>query len=438
MAWTRARGWACAAAIVAGVCVYYALTWKSFSAFSLAIDRCQLVFCDFQGHYYPMGQVIFQRNIPVAGFFYSPFFAILLAVFKPLALEPALVVWGGFQLLLAALLALAPRMFGIRSIPASLASLFLVLTAFPVIHNFKWGQVSVLIVLCLLAAFHLYERGRTTSAAFLFAFTISVKFFPAWFLVYFVLRRDWRFVLKCAGASLLLLVVVPAIALGPGDTLRFYKVLHAFLGLAKGHLLDANSQYFSNVVRRLGVAAAYDGTVPYHDMLERSLRFEVLLRGVGWLLAAAIAVLLYRVVRRSVPPGEPGMKASAWAFVLLSLALPFAVYTSWPHYFAYLPFCQVFLWREIARSAAGVRRRTAKLGLLVLPSVAASSVILYNILRHSHLNLGRSIPSREIYPFWGFLFFADALLCLAAWIELRGMLGRTRAIEGGPPGTVME
>lgn len=427
MAWTRTKGWASAAVIVAGVFLYYALTWKTFTGFTLAIDRCKLVFCDFQGHYYPMGQVIFQRNIPVPGFFYSPFFAILLAVLKPLSLEPALVVWGAFQTLLVALLILAPRMFGIRSIPATLASLFLVLTAFPVIHNFKWGQVSVLLVLCLLAGFYLYARGKTTLAAFLFAFTISIKFFPAWFLAYFLLRRDWRFVLKCAVASLLLLIVIPAVALGPGDTLRFYKVLHAYLGLAKNHLLDTNSQYFPNVVRRLWAAAAYDGTVPFHDMLTSSLRFEMLLRGTGYLLAAANVVLLYRMVRQSALLQELGARASAWAFVVLALALPFAVYTSWPHYFAYLPFCQVFLWREIARAGTGARRR-ATLGLLILPSIAASSVILFNLLRHTHLTLGHVIPTRAIYPCWGFLLLADVLLCLAAWLELGGMIRRARVL----------
>lgn len=430
MTWTPAKSWAGAALIVAAALAYYALTWKTFTAFNLAIDHCAHPFCDFYAHYYPMAQQIFWRNTPTPGFFYSPFFAIVLAVFKPLDLDHALVVWGVVQVVLVAGLALAPRLFGMRSPSWSLLGLGLVLIAFPVLHNFKWGQVSVLLILSLMACFLLYERGRTSWAAGFLAFAISLKFFPAFFLVYFLLRRDWRFVLDAAGMSLLFMVVIPLVLLGAGDTARYYRVLHETLNLAQNHLFDPNSQYLPNAVRRWWAAAAYDGSVEYPALLQGSLRFETPLRAAGYVLAANSVWLLFRMVRLPALMDDLGRSASTWAFVVLSLTLPLIVYTSWPHYFVYLPFCQVFLWREIARGGAAARRRALKIGLLIVPSIVASSVILFNILAHSRFNLEGAFRTRAIYAFWGCLVVADLLLLLASHLELgRRIQGAEEALS---------
>ena len=65
---------------------YYACTWHSLSNFRAAIDTCAQSFCDFSTFYYPMGEAIFRTGLPVTGFVYSPFIAILLAGFLPLGL----------------------------------------------------------------------------------------------------------------------------------------------------------------------------------------------------------------------------------------------------------------------------------------------------------------------------------------------------------------
>lgn len=415
---TARRGWALAALIVVVVLGYYALSWKSFAAFTVAIDHCNRPFCDFYAHYYPMAQEVFRTNNPVPGFFYSPFFAILLAGFKPLTVDAALLVWGILQVLLVAALVLAPRFFKVREVHFTLLHLFLVLMAFPVIHNFKWGQVSVLLVLSLLACFYFYERGNVVLAACLLAFAVSLKFFPALFAVYFAFRRDWRFLLAWAAACAAMLVGIPILAMGWDGTIRYYDVLQKSLSLAQGHVVDPNSQYLPNVVRRLWVAATFDGTVPYHRMIEESTRLQTGLQLAGYALAAANLVLLYLLARR----GDRTGKASAWGFVIIALTTPLVVHTSWPHYFVYLPFCQVFLWREIVRDGRG--RRGARLGLLIAPSIVLASTFLFNAMAGSGLDLRGSIQSRSLYPFWGCLFASNALLLVAAYVQAVGSIWR--------------
>jgi hypothetical protein len=71
--------------------VYHALTWRSFVN---SIDAFKELFCDFVIYYYPMGEAIFRTGLPIDGFLYSPFIAILLAIFPPLGLTASLVLWG--------------------------------------------------------------------------------------------------------------------------------------------------------------------------------------------------------------------------------------------------------------------------------------------------------------------------------------------------------
>ena len=63
---------------------YYAWIWRNPAVFRLAIDSCSESFCDFANYYYPMGEAILRIGLPIEGFVYSPFIAILLALFPPL------------------------------------------------------------------------------------------------------------------------------------------------------------------------------------------------------------------------------------------------------------------------------------------------------------------------------------------------------------------
>jgi hypothetical protein len=88
------------AAVIAFLLVaYYASAWGNVARFKVAMDECFYSFCDFADYYYPMGEAIFRTGLPVKGFVYSPFIAILLAVFPPLGLNTALVLWGILQAL---------------------------------------------------------------------------------------------------------------------------------------------------------------------------------------------------------------------------------------------------------------------------------------------------------------------------------------------------
>jgi hypothetical protein len=202
------------AAIVLVLFVYYASTWPSISAAKAAIDTCDAAFCDFRNFYYPMGTAIFGTDLPVKGYVYSPFIAILLSVFPLLGLKASIVLWGVLQALsIIFYLLLLYRLVPAR-LPIKLLFTALALSSFPMLHILTWGQVGLFTTIAILGALVFYERGHLVIAAGLLAFGLSFKFFPIVFLVPFAVRRDFRFLGMVAAACGLCLFVVPGIALG--------------------------------------------------------------------------------------------------------------------------------------------------------------------------------------------------------------------------------
>lgn len=410
-----------AAAIAALLFACYAATWRSYAGFASAIDTCEGVFCDFVRFYYPMGGAIFHAALPVPGFLYSPFVAILLAMFPPLGLETSLTLWGALQLLCVVLYVLLIR----RLVPAGLAiqllAAGLVLSSFPVLHNFDWGQVGVFAVVAILGGLLLYRSGHRAAAAAALALAASFKFFPLIFLAPFAARRDGRFLALAVGACGALLFLVPGLALGFGATLRFYGALLDScrdMGWVAGNY---NSQHFPHVVLRLAGATGHDAAA-----------WLPLLRGISYGIAAGNAGLLLLVVRRGLPHAE------LWSFQLLFLTVPFVLGTSWPADLAYLPFAQVFLawWllegragrsrglaaeaqaREEGAADPGIRSRRTGMLVLLLASVVASNIFFFNL-----------VGDRFLYGALGCLFWANLFLLAACHVELL-----PRALRPVPPG----
>ena len=387
--------------------VYYILTWQTFTT---VIDFCSKQFCDFVDYYYPMGEAIFRTGVPVPGFLYSPFIAILLAVFPPLGLNTALALWGVLQVLFVVFYIVLFRRLVPAGLPIQLLFVALTLSSFPLPFNFMGGQVSVFIVVPLLGLLVLHERGRHVAAAALLAFAVSFKFFPLIFLAPFAARRDTRFILLAVAACGAFLFVVPGVFLGVGDTLRFYGVLLDSFRESDWVVANVHSQYLPHLVLRLADAAGFD----VHTYLP-------VLRWIAYGVAAAnlgLLVLVQRVRLRH---------ANLWSFQLLFLTIPFVLKTSWPHDFVFLPFAQALVawwllegeevvmetdtaakrpqasaWRErIPRARAAVTL------FLLLPSIVISNIVFFNVLGHF-----------SGYGFCGCLFWADLLLLIASYVVL--------------------
>jgi len=378
------------------VFAFGAYTWHTIPRFQAAIDTCTRPFCDFTAFYYPMGKAVLHSSTPIDGFMYSPFIALLLAFFSPLAINTSITFWGILQAGCVALYLLHFRWLVPAGLRYQLLFVLIALTSFPLWHNLSWGQVGVITTVAILGMLALLERGRYLSSAALVGFAAGFKFFPLIFLVPFAFRRDFRFLLLVALACVTFLIVIPGALMGPGDTFTFYRGLLESFRDSEWVVGNYNSQHFPHVLLRVSGELGY-ASRPYLPLF---ILFS-------YSLAALNLVLVYLVQRARLP------HADLWSIHLLFLSTPFFLKTSWPVDFVYVSFAQAFIaWQLIEREVphTGARRKqllaSAMLILLVI-SIALSNIVTFNL-----------IGNYEVYGFLGFTFWADLLCLIASYILL--------------------
>lgn len=370
------------------VFLQYCFYWGNLDSFVVEIDSCDNIFCDFTRYYYPMGKKLLDNPVPVEGFYYSPVVAQVFSLWRFQSKDAAVVTWGVVQIL-AVILLIAVWMHNAQkqNFSLRLLYLFLTLTAMPVVHNFKWGQVSVVVVLSILAALELYEAGWKIPASFLLTFGALFKFYPLVFLFYFLLTGDLLFLILCGFFFLLLGVALPALTLGLKPTISFYFAIldsaGARFSFATGKLPGINSLYFPLVTMR------YFGEFNNPDWL---LPLQI----VGWLILSANILLALLVAASNL---EHRLR---WAFFLMLASTPFFVSSLWAHYLVYLPAFQLFLAFVIERD----KHIYWKYPLL------AASVVLSSVFFMQLFDAWRD------YAYWGFLTLSNLLLLVLAYAEL--------------------
>jgi alpha-1,2-mannosyltransferase len=370
--------------------------WATVHELVVAVDHGDVLFADFVSHYYPTVSGRLRDGPPVSGFFYPAGFAALLAPLSLVGPRVALVLWGGVQLGCLGYVATALVQAAVPRRPwLALLGTALTATSVPVLHNLKWGQVSVPILAVTGAAFVMRSRGKLNVPAALLGVAASIKGYPLVFLGWFVLRRDVRLVLRGAAACALSLVVLPALVMGPSHALFFQRVsFGAVRGASESVLADFNSQCALAVLgRHLG---GWDKTaVDVRAMGELATRAALA-------LTLALVVLVSRSSARRI-----AKRRALLAFVLVGCTVPFWLHTSWSHYFVHLPLAQVMLVAMMTErgQSEGHTPRAQKvlvLAVLVAPSVWLSSVV--------HLF---AAGSWWAYASAGSLFYANALLLMA-------------------------
>ena len=377
---------AAAVGVVGAWLVYYAVTFRSLAQFMAVLDHCPRTFCDFATYYLPMSRHLFDGTGPIPYYLYAPFFAILLLPLAPLSDPAALVVWGVVQAVLSALLIVLPLGLVTRAgYRLRLLHVLIAMSSFPLLHNFKWGQISVPITCAVFGSWWCLERGRRIPAALLLALATSLKLYPAWFAIVPLLRRDGRtlgwYSLFCAA----FLGLVPTLFLGPGGAVTFYQGLANELHGAMGMATDLNSQSLDGVLGRL----CYSEDSPFKPTAD-------LITPIRWAVLPLSLAAAWWSVRRSRDGGLA-------ALLILFCVLPFVTPSSWPHYFVYLPAATLYLFAEA--SLRGASRWP-------IAALAALAAILEG------LPCWQLFGTWQAYSSWGVLFWANALTLIAILVRV--------------------
>jgi alpha-1,2-mannosyltransferase len=242
-------------------------------------------------------------------FIYPPFAAIVMV---PLAMASWNVAWVTLFLLSLGSLALTVYLVVLRLWPSggragalAVGSVALpcCLALEPVLETFRFGQIN-LILMALVAADCLVKRPRWPRGA-LVGLAAAIKLTPAAFVLYFVLRRDWRAAFTAAVAGAVATGIGAVIA--PGPSVRYW-----FGGLAGAGGLSGSpfytNQTFEAMLTRAGVAG-----------LERTAIWAVLSLG--------LLLIVVPVIRRA--PAPLALVATGGFALLVSP-------TSWSHHWVWV------------------------------------------------------------------------------------------------------
>jgi hypothetical protein len=253
---------------------------------------------------------------------YPPLFLLLFAPFAWLPLGPAAAVWvvskvAVLMSTLAALLRRSPK----PAAKQAYVFTFLLITPY-IIEEFRYGNAQFFIVALTIAAL-LILRERPTLAAASLALAISIKVWPAFFLPYLVVRRDWKPVLYTVG-FVVILALLPAVYFGFSGNLN---LLGQWFTQEAGIQAGDSEIWFPNQSLR-GVLMRYLTFVDYSRVPDSNYALvniaavsPAVIRSLWMALAAAIyAAFLFIANRRRESNGwlDHGL-----AFCLLALLQPF-------------------------------------------------------------------------------------------------------------------
>ncbi|MFN2215374.1 MAG: glycosyltransferase family 87 protein [Anaerolineales bacterium] len=351
------------------IIAYYIFYWGNFQTFINDIDHCEIAFCDFVQFYYPAGSAILHHTPLPEGFYYSNFAAVLLA---PLALfkeKTAIILWGVIQVILSGSFFLLISKYLVKNNVFGYLFTFLFFTSSPLINNFKWGQFSILIMLGIWGAYLLYENRKHNLSAILLGIMVAIKFFPALFLIPFILKKDWKYLLVCAATIVVCLFLIPLPFTGlsnvlitqPGQTAPISGVFQS-----QDILGNIDSQYFPSVIAR------------FFNIMIPSSAFTLLTLA-SYLVVFAIIYFAYRVLKSGIPNNL------IWVCALLFTTFVFWIPSAWPHYFIFIPVLQIMVLQEMV----GQKERSNRtLFFLWVISVVLSSILIMQAVQNWYKYIG--------------------------------------------------
>jgi alpha-1,2-mannosyltransferase len=259
-----------------------------------------------------------------------PIMAAILLPFAKLPPKTGMVAWFAAKALAAALAAVwLARTFAGPRPPAWLAPGGLALAALPVLGDLQHGNVNLLILFLVAAAWGLHRARHDFTAGLATALAAACKVTPGLLAAYFLWRGNWRAAAGVAVGAALWLVLVPGQVFGHGRNLELLASWRATMlkpYVERGEV-DANgvNQSLPALVTRLLAPV-----VPHHWEKEKPVQVNFcawppkkVRHAAAWASGAVLAAWLL-ATRRGLPDAH---------FCLTLLAMLALSERTWKHHY---------------------------------------------------------------------------------------------------------
>jgi hypothetical protein len=154
---------------------------------------------------------------------YPPFDAVLFTPLLALNYLNAIYVWYIFELLsVAAITCMLTILWkGHLSGKIAIVIFFLMLAWYPVMADLAVGQLSILLVLLVLAALLAFRTNHRILAGVLIGFSVAIKMITWPLIIYFALKKDWKVVISSVTTAIGLNLIA-LIVMGSGPFFKYY------------------------------------------------------------------------------------------------------------------------------------------------------------------------------------------------------------------------
>ncbi|MDD5657270.1 MAG: glycosyltransferase 87 family protein [Elusimicrobia bacterium] len=278
-------------------------------------------------------------------FLYPPITAVL---FSPLALLPEPAAWLAFQVLSHTALwaALAVWLEGEPDPRLRLRALLLFLFFQPLYLCLQIGQSETIILLCLMLALRLEQRGKPCRAGLCLAAAVCLKLFLAVLIVPLLARRRWRAAACCLAALLAAFLVGGAFVPWPTQA-RYWSRLASPFGLegfwdnqsltAISYRLMAFTPYTRGLVDAPALARALAGAAGLAALAACAWACRRASPGAALALGLTTAVLisphsdthhqgLLLLAFLALPQARPGRSAWLWFYAFFAQFQPLVAF----------------------------------------------------------------------------------------------------------------
>lgn len=268
----------------------------------------------FLNFYMDFGEYYFAAKASSPYLNYPPVALSIFSFFTPLPLHLAEMLWTTLSLI--ALLISVFIIFKTFKKPffstLGFIILGLVCFSFPVKFTLGMGQVNHFVLLLFVTAIYFLNKNKGYLASFFLAFAFTIKLFPAYLLLHFVLTKRWKLIFAF-GISLLLLSAASLIFINWKTNLYFYQ--HFLITLVDGWKTDYYNQSLTGFVGRL---------------MPRSLNSKILIDSISLIFILFSCLVVYKSLKNKL--------LTNMGFGLLITLNLIVNNFSWQHHFVFLLF----------------------------------------------------------------------------------------------------
>lgn len=371
--------------------------------------------------------------IRLAGNLNPPFFTLISFPLAYLSFSKALLLWTFFSMLAGCLSILAiqqklePR--SIFSLPSCLLLLIGFISYFPTFATLQFGQVSLLLLPLLVLGWRAAHDQKSTKAAIFLGLAASVKPFIGLFLLYFLIRKEWRALLIFV-ASILICGLISIAFFGIDTYYSYYQACHQIVWAASSW----NVSIYGFLLRLIG------GTETNTPLLS----IPGLLIFAYFFLSALLLLALIDFLRPT--PAIDLQEKTDLDFSIILLGMLLLSPLGWMYYFPLLSIPFLILWNFPKKGLLPIGLPLLLATFLLLTNIPIPLIPSHEIKANNvhHVFLGSSLYFSALIGLSALLFFirqqlrkkpvlyferipASLLLLVCVVVFLPSILGITKA-----------